>query len=290
MSRTTKTRKPRTASAGRAARRAAGRLPGAACALLALALPAAVHAQTAAGAAPRPTPRFADGTVDLGAARGESGHWMTGVGNLSEHKVEMKGAFLVHPEDIDKVAPFRPWAKALVEYRLKTLGKDDPHPACLPSGGPRQFHTPYGVQFVQDREHERIFVLSGGGAHSWRVIYMDGRPHPSLDDYEPSYFGHSVGHWEGDTLVVDTVHFNERFWFARRPTGMVHTDALHMIEHFTRPDYDTLHYEVTIDDPKAYTRPWTASWDIPWTNEDIVEYFCQDNNRDLKHIVGTSPN
>jgi len=86
--------------------------------------------------------------------------------------------------------------------------------------------------------------------------------------------------------VVDTVGFNERFWFARRPTGMVHTDALHLIERLSRPDYETLRYEVTIDDPKAYTRPWTASWEIPWSDEAMIEYFCQDNNRDLDNLVG----
>ena len=77
---------------------------------------------------------------------------------------------------------------------------------------------------------------------------MDGREHPDPDFYVPTFFGHSVGHWEGDTLVIDTVGFNERFWFARRPTGMVHTDALHLIERISRPTFDTLRYEVTIDD------------------------------------------
>jgi hypothetical protein len=234
----------------------------------------------------RPTPRYDDGSVNLGPAEGETGHWDTGVGNLSENFVEMDGAFLVNPADIDKVAPFRPWTKALVQFRLATLGRDDPHPKCMPNGGPRQFHTPVGIEIVEARDRRKIYVLSGGGPHSWREIHMDGREHPSLDDYDPSYFGHSIGKWEGDTLVVDTVHFNERFWFARRPTGMVHTDALHLIERISRPDYETLHYEVTIDDPKAYTRPWTAKWDVPWTEEPVEEYFCQDYNIDLDHIVG----
>ena len=115
---------------------------------------------------------------------------------------------------------------------------------------------------------------------------MDGRPHPAREDYDATYFGHSVGHWEQDVLVIDSVHFNERFWFARRPTGMVHTDALHLIEKLSRPDYNTLHYEVTIDDPKAYTRPWTASWDIPWAETEMEEYFCQDYNVDVEHLTG----
>jgi hypothetical protein len=234
----------------------------------------------------QPAPRFADGTVNLGSIGSADGHWDAGVGNLSEQSVAMEGAFLVNPDDIDRVAPFRPWAKALVQYRLATLGRDDPHPRCVGNGGPRQFHTPIGIEIVQDRDHQRIYVLSGGGPHSWREIYMDGRQHPQPDDYDPSYFGHSIGHWVDDVLVVDTVGFNERFWFARRPTGMVHTDALHLIERISRPDFETLHYEVTIDDLKAYTRPWTASWDIPWSDEEMIEYFCQDNNRDLDNLVG----
>jgi hypothetical protein len=234
----------------------------------------------------RAAPRFSDGTVNLGAPRGSEGHWNTGVGNLSEQPVEMNGSFLANPEDLGKVAPFKPWSRALVEYRLETLGKDDPHPRCMANGGPRQFHTPYGIDIVQDVERQRILILSGGGPRSYRTIYMDGREHPDPDFYVPTFFGHSIGHWEGDTLVVDTVGFNERFWFTRRPTGMVHTDALHLVERLSRPNYDTLRYEVTIDDPKAYTRPWTTGWEIPWTEDPIIEYFCTDNNIDLQHIVG----
>jgi hypothetical protein len=236
--------------------------------------------------AARPVPRLADKTVNLGAPRGSEGHWDTGVGNLSEQPVAMEGSFLADLDDLDKVAPFKPWSKALVAYRNTTLGKDDPHPRCMANGGPRQFHTPYGIDVVQDGERERILILSGGGPRSYRTIHMDGRGHPDLEYHVPTFFGHSIGHWDGDTLVIDTVGFNERFWFTRRPTGMVHTDALHLIERISRPNFETLHYEVTIDDPKAYTRPWTASWDIPWTDEPMIEYFCTDNNLDLEHIVG----
>lgn len=259
-----------------------------ALAVLLAGLAASALAQSGDGE-PRPAPRYPDGTPDFGPAPGEDGHWATGVGNLSENFVEMEGAYLVNREDLDKVAPFQPWAKAVVQFRLDSIGREDPHPRCKPNAGPRQFHTPIGIEIVQDPQHQRIYVMSGGGPHSWREIYMDGREHPSLDEYDRTYFGHSVGRWEGDVLVIDTVHFNERFWFARRPTGMIHTDALHLIERISRPDYDTLHYEVTIDDPKAYTRPWTASWDIPWSTEEMEEYFCQDYNVDLDHIVGAEP-
>ena len=83
-------------------------------------------------------------------------------------------------------------------------------------------------------------------------------PHPTGEDVNPTYYGHSVGRWENETLVIDTVGFNERFWMSGRPVGMVHTDQLHLIERISRPDFNTLRYEATIDDPGAYTRPWTA--------------------------------
>ena len=233
-----------------------------------------------------PTPHWPDGRVNLGPEPGGKGHWNTGVGNLSEADVKMDGAFLVNRDDLDKVAPFQPWAKALVQYRLDTLGKDDPHPRCIPPAGPRQFNTPYGLEIVEQPELKRVLILSGGGSRSWRTVYMDGRPHPTGDEVNPTYYGHSVGHWEGETLVIDTVGFNERFWMTRRPTGMVHTEQLHLIERISRPDFNTLKYEVTIDDPGAYTRPWKAGWNVPWTTEEVEEYFCQDNNRDLQHLVG----
>ncbi len=247
---------------------------------LVLLLPSMAKAQA-------PTPRFEDGTVNLGAMRGETGHWNSGPGNLSENFVEMDGAYLIDLDgDIDKIAPFHPWAKAMLYERQVTLARDDPHPRCVPNGGPRQFHTPWGLEIVQDRDRDRVLVLSGGGPRSWREIWLDGREHPDLEIYNPTYFGHSVGYWEGDTLVVDTVGFNERFWFARRPAGMPHTEALHLVERISRPDHDTLRYQVTIDDPGAYDRPWNASWEMPWSEYHMSEYFCQDNNQDLEHIVG----
>ena len=261
-------------------------------ALALLAAPSLAQAQGGGRARPpsKPAPRWPDGRVNLGPPPGEKGHWNTGVGNLSEDPaIKMDGAFFVNPSDIDKVAPLQPWAKELLRYRLDTLGKDDPHPRCVAPGGPRQFMTPYGVEIVDQPELKRILVLSGGGPRTWRVIHLDGRPHPAGDDVDPTYFGYSVGKWEGDTLVVDTVGFNERFWFTRRPTGMPHTDKLRLTERISRPDFNTLRYEVTIDDPGAYTRPWKAAWNVPWAAEEIEEYFCQDNNRDLQHIVGATP-
>jgi hypothetical protein len=227
-----------------------------------------------------PTPRWPDGHPMLSAAPGQLGYWDAGFGGMNGKRPPNL------PTNIDiSEVPFQPWAKALYEARQKTQSRTDPHARCLAPGGPRQFHTPYGLMIYEIPEAKRIFVISGGGPRSWRVIYMDGRPHPTGDNLSPSYFGHSVGHWEGDVLVIDSVGFNEKFWMSR--SGLPHTDALHLIEHISRPDYNTLKYEATIDDPKAYTAQWSGGWTIPWTaGEDFDEYFCQDNNRDAEHLVG----
>ena len=149
--------------------------------------------------------------------------------------------------------PFRPWAKALYEYRDLRDGLDDPHARCQPAGGLRFLTAPNGTEFIQDPEHNRIIMIDGEN-RDWKRIAMEpGRKHPSVDDLNPSYFGDAIGHWEGDTLVVDTVGFNEKFWAFRN--GMPHTRFLHLVERYTRVDMNRIKYEVTVDDPGAYTRP-----------------------------------
>ena len=104
---------------------------------------------------------------------------------------------------------------------------------------------------------------------------MDGREHPK--NLTPSYYGHNVGHWEGDTLVVDSVGYNERFWFDRG--AHPHTEQLHLVERFTRVDFDNIKYEVTIDDPGAYTAPWSGQFNLRLDpGDELFEYVCQDNN------------
>jgi len=116
---------------------------------------------------------------------------------------------------------------------------------------------------------------------------MDGRPHPEKKDLEPSYYGHSIGRWEGDMLVVDSVGFNEANWIDTE--GLMHTDQYHQIERFTRVDMNTLKYEVTIDDPGAYTKPWTAGFLLRWNGGDeLFEYICQDNNMNSEMILDDS--
>ncbi len=179
--------------------------------------------------------------------------------------------------------PFQPWARAIYEYRQSSTTKDDPHVRCKPSGGPRMFHTPYGMEFLDQPDLKRVYIVGVGGPHTWRVIYMDGREHPK--DLDPSFSGHSVGRWDGDSLVVDTVGFNEKFWLTRE--GIPSTEFLHLTERFTRTDYDTLKYEATVDDPGAYTAPWTGGWYIRWQpDHEMYEYVGQDNNRDVRHMYG----
>jgi len=187
-----------------------------------------------------------------------------------------RDGLLANITDSDKVAPFQPWAKALYEYRQRTLFKDDPYNRCMPPGGARHFQNPYGFQFIEQPEIGRILLLLGGGDRNWRIIYTDGRPVGHKDELVLTYYGTSVGKWEGDTLVVDTVGFNEKFWFSNG--GLPHTEALHLTERFTRSDFGTLRYQVTVDDTQTYTRPWTGGWTIQWVpDEEIQEYFCEEN-------------
>jgi hypothetical protein len=182
--------------------------------------------------------------------------------------------------DAPKVAPMQPWALALYVHRQKEFLKDDPmFLNCKPPGGPRQFQQPYGVQFLEDRERRRIFVLLGSGNNNFRLIYLDGRSHVGQvggDDDNPLYYGRSVGKWDGDTLVLDTRGFNEDFWFTNG--GLPHTEQLRLIERFSRPDFDTLKYEVTVEDPGAYTRAWSSGWTMRWVaGQELPRHLCQDN-------------
>jgi len=239
-----------------------------------------VSSQKQAPPAAGPTPRWPDGQPRLGPPPGKKGYW--GAASASS-LVENTGTpipmndegILRNIADADRVAPFQPWAKAIYEHRQRNLLKDDPFLHCLPPGGPRQFQTPHGFQFVEQRELGRILVLSGGGDRNWRIIYTDGRQQSQPEEEVRTYYGNSVGHWEKDTLVVDVVGFNEKFWFTNG--GLPHTEALHLTERFSRPDLNTLKYDVTVDDPRAYTRPWKGGWTVQWVpNEEIQEYFCED--------------
>ncbi len=232
----------------------------------------------------KPTPRWPDGQPRLGALPGDTGYWASpSATTLVERGVTVQAdanGLLANIADAPRVAPFQPWARDLYVYRQRNFLKDDPmFINCLPPGGPRMFQNRYGVQFLENRDRQRIFVMMGGGNRNWRLIYTDGREQKGQiqgDADNPLYFGRAVGRWEGDTLVVDTKDFNERFWFGNG--GLPHTHQLHLVERFSRPDFDTLRYDVTVEDSGAYTRTWSTGWTLSWVpGEDMPEYFCQDN-------------
>jgi hypothetical protein len=160
-----------------------------------------------------------------------------------------------------------------------TRETDDPHLWCMPMGVPRS--TPYPFRFVQNYTHKaptHMFILHEGNIHSYRQIFMDGRKHPA--ELDPTWFGHSIGWFEGnDTLVIDTVGFNDKFWFDRR--GTPHTEQLHTIERWARPDLGRLVNTVTIEDPGAFSRPFTVSFTarLQAPGDEIMEYICQENNQ-----------
>lgn len=219
---------------------------------------AQMTAQKAPGGA---APRTADGKIDF------SGIWSperTFIYDISSSLA--KGETL----------PLQPWAEELTKKRMS---HDDPEANCLPTGVPRQ--APYPWRIVQTPTH--IFFLFEGNIHSYRQIFMDGRAHPA--DPDPTWYGHSVGKWDGDTLVIDSVGFNDKFWFDF--AGHPHTEKLHVIERFHRPDLGRLEYEATIDDPGAYTKPFTMHGrSTLQTDTELVEYICNENNLDVSHIVG----
>ncbi len=229
-------------------------------------------------------PRWPDGLPMLGPPMGQSGYWSnpSATALVEEGSGVAMGAdgLLENIADAGEVAPFQEWAKAIYESRQNNNLMDDPmYLYCIPPGGPRTFQSPFGVQFVENKDRERIFLLEGGANRNFRIIYLDGREQIGdiRGDFDnPLFYGRSVAEWDGDTLAIDTVGFNERFWFTNG--GLPHTSALHLIERVTREDYNTLRYEVTIDDPGAYTREWTSSWTLDWiADEEMPVYYCQDN-------------
>src|SRR5499427_347579 len=211
-----------------------------------------------------PAPRTADGHVDF------SGIWSPDRNFIYDlHDALNKGESL----------PLQPWAEKVARERLS---KDDPEAQCLPTGVPRQ--APYPWRVLQTATH--MFFLFEGNIHSYRQIFLDGRKHP--EDPDPTWYGHSVAKWEGDTLIVDSVGFNDRFWFDF--AGHPHTEKLHVIERYRRPDVDHLEYEITIDDSGAYTRPFTLHGHSTYQhNDELMEYICNENNKDVAHIVGKDP-
>ncbi|MBI3049186.1 MAG: hypothetical protein HYY76_12840 [Acidobacteria bacterium] len=219
-----------------------------------------------AEAASRPIPRLPDGTVDL------TGPWVGGGSNVD---IEFEGG--LKPGELLLL----PWARELRDQRNKA---DEPYTACLPMGVPRV--NPYPWKFAMSytpRGLTHIYVLhETGDAGAHRVIYMDGRKHPV--DPLPTWFGHSIGHWEGDTLVVDTVGYNDKFWFDSR--GTPHTEQLHTVERYTRINWGRLRHVLLLEDPGAFSRPVTLNFmarllraDLKTGGGELMEFICLEDNQ-----------
>jgi hypothetical protein len=209
-----------------------------------------------------PVQHLPDGTVDL------SGLWVGG-GPIQD--IQREGGLPAGTLE----SMMTPSAKAIFAGRKEV---DNPQFHCLPMGIPRA--TPYPFRMVQVPTHAKtqyIYILQEGNIHSFRQIFMDGRKHPA--ELDPTWFGHSIGRYEGNSLVIDTVGFNDKSWFDNR--GYPHTEQLHTIERWTRIDSGHMTDEVTIEDPGAYTKPFTVKFTARLTDpgDEMMEYICQENNQ-----------
>jgi hypothetical protein len=228
----------------------------------------------------RPIPRLPDGKVDL------TGPW---VGGGSNADIEKEGG--LKPGEL----PLLPWAR---ELRGNRKEEQEPYTICLPMGVPRV--NPYPWKFAMSYTSKglsHIYVLhETGDAGAHRVIYMDGRRHP--DDLIPSWWGHSIGRWDGDTLVVDTIGYNEKFWIDSR--GTPHTEQMHTIERYTRINWGRLRNQLTIEDPGAFSKPVTLNFtaqllkpDLKTGGGELMEFICLEDNQygaasGIKPGTGTS--
>ncbi len=233
----------------------------AACAFLALPQAGAQTRETAPA-----IPRTADGKPDF------SGFWNPPyVPNMAQGKEDQ--------------VPYTDRGRAAF---LNHDAREDPTSKCWYPGVPRIMQSPYPMQIVQPPGY---FVILYEYMRLWRAIPLDGRPHPP--NMEPDFMGNSVGHWEGDTIVVDTVSLKDAPWTWLDTAGHQHSDALHVIERFTRTPTG-IAYEYTVDDPKMYTKPWVQKRTItplkttPGLPE-LIEYSCNENNKDLPHLISTKP-
>jgi hypothetical protein len=209
-----------------------------------------------------PTPRTADGKPDF------TGNWQP---NAINENVDLASRVDV---------PFQAWSAAVHKEHKANISKDDPEARCLPPGVPRMNTTPYPWAMIQTPKE--IVIIYEGGAHVWRRIFMDGRKHdPNVVE---TWLGDSIGHWEGDTLVVETVGQTDRSWLDQ--AGVPHSSDMKVTERFTRTDLGHMEIVNIIDDPKTFTKTWSFTTHPTLLRGELIEYICQENNKDLEHLVG----
>ena len=219
-----------------------------------------------------PAPKASDGRPDL------SGVWWVRAtdanGNSGQPRFFINLAADAKPGE----ATMLPWALAFVKEQVSTLGKNHPVSKCLPPGVPLSYTAGAPFKIVQTPD---LVVMLYEYSNSFRQVFMDGRALPR--DPQPTWVGYSVGRWDGDTLVVETAGFNDKTWLDG--IGHPHTEALRVTERIRRRDFGHLEMQMTIDDPKAYEKPWTASMPAELAaSTDVMEYVCAENEKSLQHM------
>ena len=221
-------------------------------------------------------PRTADGKPDL------SGLWI--VPTQREPNANFPGCAAVSDEFINIAAhlkgglPYQPWAAELVKTRRSEQRVNDPMSRCVPIG-PIRLHTWNGPQKLV-QSHGLLIIMNELDT-TFRQIFTDGRALPA--DPNPSWNGYSSGKWEGDTLVVHTNGFRDHMWLDA--TGNPMTDAAQITERFRRINFGHLEIEITVDDPKAYTKPWTVKIaQVIQLDTDLLDFVCADNEKDISHL------
>ena len=243
----------------------------------------------------RPTPgvpRKADGTPNLEAPTprtADSKPDFSGLWELEKNRpcppggcddMEISQEFINLGWNMKEGLPYQPWAAALVKQRRAQFGKDDPWSHCQPHGVIKFMINPFFRKFLQ---MPGLVVILSERDVNFRQIFLDGRSLPT--DAAPTPYGYSVGKWDGDTLVVETIGFPEGQWLDR--VGSPITEAGKITERYRRINYGTMEIEITVDDPKAYTRPWTAKVkQFIRPDSEMIDYFCMQNEKDIPHFVG----
>jgi hypothetical protein len=225
-------------------------------------------------------PRTPDGKVDMNAPPARtsygkpdlSGFWIPE--ELTKYLLNLAADY-----KIDEI-PLKPAGRTVYNQRIDNNGKDHPGAYCLPSGIPEKDNIPDGLKLVQT---EDLTLMLHESRTIYRQIFTDGRALPK--DPQPTWMGYSIGHWDKDTFVVETIAQNGRTWLDMK--GLPGTERMKVTERFTRPKVGHMDLEVTIDDPEMYTKPWIVK--MAWRllpDTDLIESICEENNRDPKHMVG----
>jgi hypothetical protein len=224
-------------------------------------------------------PRTTDGAADLAAPTPRLPNGKPDLSGLWEHDNPLKYLSNI-AADLPNDVPFQPWARELFEERVARRGADDPNNYCLPSGIVEKHAVPAPFKILQQQD---LLVILYESRTIYRQIFTDARPFP--EDPQPSWQGYSVGHWEDDTLVVESTGFNGKFWLDGQ--GRPATEKLRVVERFMRPSFGRLDVEITVDDPQAYTAPWTVKQTMHYLPDtELIEHICEENNKFPEQVAG----